>query len=845
MNKLMVAAVAGAVALGVYAETIQEGLSEDLTNKIFVSPDGTGDGSDPSKPAALSNAIFQNAPEGYTVVALPGTYTITEQLTLVNGDNKAISLEGRAKDAETTVFTGTIAPMLDIKGSTLKGVTFSDVASSGNIVNSNKGKVLDCVFTNCTITGKLFYNSTTAGAIVSNCVFSSCTANGVMYDEVQNANSLFLDCVIENCTGTGGGYGGVFRRGTVYRCVVRNYTVSCEEMNIYAPMYDCLIDGVVGKVTRDTTTHNCTIINCKGVIYNNDGAQNNNIYYNNKSGTAANAGPATLRGTLNNCWIETGVTGGTRSKCIEGTDPKMDADGKLLAGSPCIDNGDNSSVAASRTIDLFGNPRIYNSTVDIGCYEKNGYGAGEVFFTADPVQAAGAVGESVELGVQYRADEGSTVTATFDFGDGTDPVVIVYDGLGGSVPTATTVTHTYTFGGAFAVTASAVFSSGADPVVMTFPARYLVQNVAEGDVYVSETGSDANLGLSPESAKRTVTSAVTAVYPGSKVIIKNGTYEILTETVIDKQTVVEGESRDGVVLTGASECRIFTVNNSQTVLRNFTVNGVTNAVKSAGAVIRLQQGILENVAFLACRDVNGGVAIVDVNSQKTTAIVTNCLFRACYGSNIVDAGNSQNPQVFDSQFLSCSGKTYGSIVRGCQLYRCRFVGCSGDSNNFIYSRLYDCLLADFVDGAKIRESNTYNCTIVNGGTAAVFQTGGWHVNDIIWGNKSQVNAGTLSYCLVDNAAAGNLGTGCITGADAVLKLNGEYVPKFGCSALGAGRIFSDEDGKTFDTGSFPNAAKRAVDLYGQPRYREKKRGRWLDIGCCQGSLDAGILIILR
>ena len=41
----------------------------------------------------------------------------------------------------------------------------------------------------------------------------------------------------------------------------------------------------------------------------------------------------------------------------------------LLAGSPCVDAGNNTYLSYDDMIDLAGNPRIYNNVVDMGAYE--------------------------------------------------------------------------------------------------------------------------------------------------------------------------------------------------------------------------------------------------------------------------------------------------------------------------------------------------------------------------------------------------------------------------------------------------------------------------------------------
>ena len=47
----------------------------------------------------------------------------------------------------------------------------------------------------------------------------------------------------------------------------------------------------------------------------------------------------------------------------------LDADGRLLAGSPCIDAGDDAVVPFGVTTDLDGNLRIQGLCVDMGAFE--------------------------------------------------------------------------------------------------------------------------------------------------------------------------------------------------------------------------------------------------------------------------------------------------------------------------------------------------------------------------------------------------------------------------------------------------------------------------------------------
>jgi predicted outer membrane repeat protein len=142
-----------------------------------------------------------------------------------------------------------------------------------------------------------------------------------------------------------------------------------------------------------------------------------------------------------------------------GSAPSMSGLLTVKVGSPIIDAGDNTAVPAGVTLDLAGNPRIYNSTVDMGAYEfplacpppettrlyvdhtANGSNTGtnwpdafealrDAFTLAD--NCAGIVEIWVAEGV-YRADEGVGIvpdsrTETYQLIDG----VAVFGGFEGT-----------------------------------------------------------------------------------------------------------------------------------------------------------------------------------------------------------------------------------------------------------------------------------------------------------------------------------------------------------------------------------------------------------------------------
>ncbi len=106
--------------------------------------------------------------------------------------------------------------------------------------------------------------------------------------------------------------------------------------------------GVSGNVIKGTNTFSVKL--------------KNSILYNNGSAT-----PFVITGGVNPILSNTISQGGQISGI--NNDPLLSATFELQAGSPAIDVGNNTYLPANTTTDLAGNIRIYNTTVDLGCYE--------------------------------------------------------------------------------------------------------------------------------------------------------------------------------------------------------------------------------------------------------------------------------------------------------------------------------------------------------------------------------------------------------------------------------------------------------------------------------------------
>ncbi len=94
----------------------------------------------------------------------------------------------------------------------------------------------------------------------------------------------------------------------------------------------------------------------------------------------------------------------------------LNADGfdyTLLPGSPALDSGDNSKLPLHITTDLLGGNRIFNTTVDMGCYEIQTTNTYDL--TIQPIVGNGTLYPSVGTHTYYEGTN-ANITSTPDYG---------------------------------------------------------------------------------------------------------------------------------------------------------------------------------------------------------------------------------------------------------------------------------------------------------------------------------------------------------------------------------------------------------------------------------------------
>ncbi|WP_034061348.1 T9SS type A sorting domain-containing protein [Lacinutrix jangbogonensis] len=311
-------------------------------NPTILSGDLNGDD------AGIDFATATRADNSYHVVEINGNDIVLDGFIIQDGHANG----GNGNNAASAISKLETANALNLKNCTIK-----------NNVSLVAGSIQAWFDTNGTIN-------------MENCIFDgniSTYASGV-YGGTRNnrtltvniTNSLFANNVSKNNGGTLGFTGSsVWLRAngsgsTITTTIVNSTFVN----NIDIGTQSALVNKGTLSLARASGTHNATI--------------SNSIFYDNENASGVTSLAVTQGHTtavnlvaVNNSIDEANFSNLTYLTNTSNANPMFTSttDFTLITGSPAIDTGDNSKIPAGINVDLFGNDRIFNTTVDMGAYE--------------------------------------------------------------------------------------------------------------------------------------------------------------------------------------------------------------------------------------------------------------------------------------------------------------------------------------------------------------------------------------------------------------------------------------------------------------------------------------------
>ncbi len=449
------------------------------------------------------------------------------------------------------------------------------------------------------------------------------------------------DCIIEDCTAEWGG--GTYSADT-WRCIIRRCSATgggsaCAEKGTHRNTLMCQ-STAQAYITYEVSLYNCTVadnvVERNGTAVNTIGRYNSIVWGN--------------------------IAGGQPAEQNDAVDPKLVGDGdyRLRVGSPAIDAG-NARYAREGyvgTTDLFGNPRIQNGAIDLGCYEGPGV---EGVLVLASVDGNGSVSPA-----RTFVSTGAVVTITADTSTFNRPVAGWYTN-GVVVAGATDDSFTFT-------------ATGDEiEVVAQFAVFEWFVNGA--------TGSDtANDGRTASTAFKTIQHAIDVAAPGETIFVAAGVYAPIDASRVN--VAILGAGRDTTILDGGdtTRCALLSGNTTLTgfTLRNgrhMNVGAAPGPGEEGDGGGGVKGGILYDCTITNCVSTFGGGAF---NSEIHCSIIADC--SACDGGGVI-MGACYN-SLFECNWAVQGGAASMASLCGCTVVKNRAVDYAAAYASSAYSCVF-------------------------------------------------------------------------------------------------------------------------------------------------------------
>ena len=307
--------------------------------------------------------------------------------------------------------------------------------------------------------------------------------------------------------------------------------------------------------------------------------------------------------------------------------------------------------------------------------------------------------------------------------------------------------------------------------VMTLTAQ--TARAGDGDViYVSETGDDYNDGQSEVTALATISWAVSVATGGETIYILNGEYSEDNTIELKKSLSFEGQSQDGVKITGPANS-LFSISTTETGLTlSFTNLTILNAGGSSNPAFKFlgseNSVTITNCTFDNCGSKYGamqlghsGTATIDgctfLHSKATANSGTGAIYISAAGTYTIE-----NAIIDDVQLTPPSETMNGAIFVNntsatLNIENTTITNVNAPSNGVICTKGAVNMTGCEIKGNTIGSASSRIIDVYNNGSATIEQT---IITDNTCENELFYNRGsdahlTVNYCNIhDNTASG-------------------------------------------------------------------------------------------
>ena len=429
--------------------------------------------------------------DGFTTNRLAVTNAVTIQsvngaaATIIDG-MAAVRCVYLADGAKLVGFTLTNGLTSDAGGgafcSSTNATLLNCVLINNSAGNSGAGVVSGSLF-NCAVLGNTVSSYWGSGGGLSSCLASNCVI-GLNYANYGAGGAI--SCTLDRCQLTNNGtsgWGGGANGSTLEACTLTGNGAGYGGGGaIGSTLTNCVISGNVGENNGgggalDCTLNNCTLVGngSYGGTGGADGCTLNNciLYFNGSTWGAPNFSDCVMNFSCTTPLPTNGVGNITNDPLFV---DEPGGDFRLQSDSPCINTGANTYVTSA--VDLDGNQRIVQGTVDMGAYEFQSL-APFVLIQSDYENTL----PGVPLNFSSTIVRGNVSETSWDFGDGT----VISNQL--------TVSHSWAWAGNFPVIFSAAGPDGVgNATSMVHVASAQIQPAAQ----TVTVGDDASFTISSE-----------------------------------------------------------------------------------------------------------------------------------------------------------------------------------------------------------------------------------------------------------------------------------------------------------------------------------------------------------